>query len=356
MKQPLYIKSACAISPQHTFRATEFPLELVSYDDGKMFVIDPDYTKYVSPVAIRRMSRLIKRGIAAGMQSLEDAGVQQPDAIITGTARGSVTDMERFLTDMIKLNEEALNPTFFIQSTYNSVNGWLALQTKATCYNQTYVHRGFSLELSLFDAQLLLADTNDIQNILVGGYDELTPEYFFIRDKSGYYKKEIPASLSLLQHSDTAGSIAGEGAAFFVVSNEQGDATCAIYGIQMLTTPTYAELAAATDTLLSENRLTKEDLDVLLYGINGDSRYNHLTHPFLENTSGNTTVATYKQLCGEYDTASGFALWLAQLISKTQEVPKEVVYRSGTSASVKNMLICNITIAGNVSLILVKSI
>lgn len=131
MTQPMYIISACAISAQHTYNEADFLSPVMSYDDGRLFVVDPDYTKYISPVAIRRMSRMLKRGITAGMRCLEDAAVKTPDGIILGTSRGSVTDMELFLHDMIKMEEQALNPTSFIQSTYNSVNGWLAMLLNA---------------------------------------------------------------------------------------------------------------------------------------------------------------------------------------------------------------------------------
>src|SRR5690606_27512480 len=140
--------------------------------DGKLFVQEPDYREFINPVAIRRMSRLIKMGIGCGMKALQEANVKKPDAIITGTGLGSMTDTEKFLKDMILLKEEALNPTYFIQSTYNSINGWISLQTKSTGYSQTYVHRGLSIEMALLDAQLFLNETEEDKYVLAGGFDE----------------------------------------------------------------------------------------------------------------------------------------------------------------------------------------
>jgi 3-oxoacyl-[acyl-carrier-protein] synthase II len=355
MRQPLYIISACSISAQHTYDAAQFLQPVVSYDDNHLYVQDPAYDKYISPVAIRRMSRLLKRGITAGMQCLEDAGVTTPDAIILSTARGSVTDMETFLKDMINLKEEALTPTGFIQSTYNSVNGWLAMMTKCTGYNQAYVHRGFSLELTLFDAQLMLAESTDKKYILTGGFDELTVEYYLIRKKVGYYKTAQVNSLELLQHNDTPGSIAGEGAHFFTVSNDKGKAASAITGLQMLNKPTAEELQQAVATMLFDNGLTNEDIDVLISGMNGDSRNNFLMDPVLAGCADSTTIATFKQLSGEYDTASGFGLWLADYVVKKQAVPAEVVYKQGLSTVIRNVLLCNVTIGSNVTLMLVQT-
>jgi len=355
MMPPLYILSACSISPQHSYDAEHFLDPVMSTDNGKLYSIDPDYSKYISPVAIRRMSRMLKRGITAGMKCLEDANIKTPDAIIIGTARGSVTDMENFLKDMINMKEEALTPTGFIQSTYNSVNGWLAMLTKCTGYNQTYVHRGFSLELCLQDAQLLFGESTAPKYILAGGFDELTEEYFLIRNKIGYYKRKIPNSLSLLSHYDTPGAIAGEGAHFFALSNEPENASCAIVGVKMLQQPTAEELMSAINEILRQSNLTNDDIDVLMCGMNGDSRNHFLIDPLLASTSTNTTIATYKQLSGEYDTASGFGLWLTNYIFTHKQIPAATVYKQGSSSLIKNILLCNLTIANNVSLILVQA-
>ena len=355
MTQPLYIISACTISPQHTYDEEHFLDPVITSDDGKMHVIDPDYTKYISPVAIRRMSRMLKRGITAGMKSLEDADVTTPDAIIIGTARGSVTDMENFMKDMIKMEEQALNPTSFIQSTYNAVNGWIAMMTKCTAYNQTYVHRGFSLELSLLDAQLFLAESTGKKYLLTGGFDEMTPEYFIIREKIDYYKKDIPRNLELLAHYDTPGTIGGEGAHFFTVSNDPGKSFCAIHAVAMLQQPTTEELLSAVSKLLEQNGLKHDDVDVLVCGMNGDSRNRFLVDPLIAACSENTTIVSFKQLCGEFDTASGFGLWLANYLFKHNNIPPGLIYKQGASATIKNILFFNVTIARNVSLVLLKA-
>ena len=354
MNQPLYIKATCSISPQHTYDSDRFLDPVISYEDGKLYSLDTDYSKFISPVAIRRMSRTLKQGITAGMKCLENAGVAIPDAIIIGSARGSVTDMQNFLKDMINMNEEALTPTAFIQSTYNSVNGWLAMLTKCNGYNQTYVHRGFSLELCLLDAQLFLAEAETPQHILAGGFDELTEEYFIMREKIGFYKESIPNSLSLLDHYDTPGSISGEGAHFFTVSNNPENAACAIYSVQMLQQPVSETLQFSINDILTQNSLTIDDLDVLVCGMNGDSRNHFLIDPLIASLSPNTTIVTFKHLSGEYDTAAGFGLWLTNYIFTHNKIPQETLYKQGKAASIKNALLCNVTITNNISLVLVK--
>jgi 3-oxoacyl-(acyl-carrier-protein) synthase len=353
MMKPMYIVSATAISPQHSFNREQFLQPLISSDNGRLNIVDADYSKYVNPVAIRRMSKMIKMGISAAMECLQQAGVSSPDAIITGTGLGSMLDMERFLKDMIQLNEEALNPTFFIQSTYNSINGWIALQTKCTGYNQTFVHRGLSPELSLLDAQLLLTEEEDKKYVLAGCFDEMTDEYFFIKNKIDYWKKEFPDSRELLKRSDTEGTIAGEGAAFFLLSNENAGASTAVRSIKTFQDPEVSEVQKVIHSLLQEQGLSITDIDVLLCGMNGDSRQQAI-YDMAMNELPESTVVSFKQLTGEYPTSSGFALWLADHIFKTPQVPGETVYRQGKTSGLKHMLILNHYVLGSASVMLVS--
>lgn len=353
MMKPMYILSASAISPQQSFKKEEFLKPVMSSDNGRLYVVDAEYNKYINPVAIRRMSKLIKMGISTAMDCLQQAGIACPDAVITGTSLGSMIDMEHFLKDMIRLNEEALNPTFFIQSTYNSINGWIALQTKCTGYNQTFVHRGASLELSLLDAQLLLSEEEEKKIVLAGCFDEMTEEYFFIKNKIDYWKKSAPNSRELLKHSDSEGTIAGEGAAFFTLSSEKENAVCTIQGIKTYQEPAVDEVQKGIHALLSEHGLSIADIDIMLCGMNGDSRQQAVYDMALAELP-DATVAIFKHLTGEYPTSSGFAIWLAARVFETQEVPEEIVYRGEHPAKVKHILVVNHYILGNVSLILLS--
>lgn len=71
----------------------------------------------------RRMSRVVKSawppGIGIGCWN--SAHGQPIDAIITATGLGCIADSEKFLDGLIAGNETMLNPTPFIQSTFNTV-------------------------------------------------------------------------------------------------------------------------------------------------------------------------------------------------------------------------------------------
>lgn len=353
MTYPVYILSASAISPQYSFEAGRFLDPPVYTADGQLFITDADYTRYIDPVAIRRMSRLLKMSISTGIQCLRDAGIEKPDAIVTGTGRGSMNDTERFLTDMIALKEEALNPTYFIQSTYNSTNGWLAMKTQCTGYNQTYVHRGASFELALLDAQMLLQE-GTAQYALTGCFDELTKDYFFVKNKIDYWKKELPGSLDLIHNSHTPGTIAGEGAAFFLLSSKKEQAAAVLQSLTILNDPDPVTLSEQVTGMLDGCGLNFADIDVVLTGMNGDNRQQYIYESILPALSPDTTVAVFKHLCGEYDTATGFGLWLATRMLATQEIPELIIHRKGVSGKIKHILLLNHYILNNVSAMVVS--
>ncbi len=87
------------------------------------------------PMARRRMSRIVKRGVSVGMECLQAVGADTIDAIITATGFGCLDDSEKFLRNIIDTDEQLLNPTPFIQSTFNTVGGQIGLLCKNHCYN-----------------------------------------------------------------------------------------------------------------------------------------------------------------------------------------------------------------------------
>src|SRR5690348_12102657 len=118
---------------------------------------EPDYTGYINPNQIRRMSRMVRMGLWAGKRCLQDASVEIPDAIITSTAYGANEDTEKFLRS-ISDNGSTGSPTSFIQSTHNVLGGQLALLLGCRGYNMTYTQGEFSFESGLIDSQLLLSE------------------------------------------------------------------------------------------------------------------------------------------------------------------------------------------------------
>jgi len=54
----IYIRSSACISPQKTFGNVGFLTEAVEYTKIRLRAIDPDYTAFIDPKLIRRMSHI----------------------------------------------------------------------------------------------------------------------------------------------------------------------------------------------------------------------------------------------------------------------------------------------------------
>ena len=73
-------------------------LILMDYAGSKLECVQPDYSQFVDVRQLRRMSRVIKMGVASGTLALREAGITAPDGIITGTGFGCLEDTGIFLS------------------------------------------------------------------------------------------------------------------------------------------------------------------------------------------------------------------------------------------------------------------
>jgi 3-oxoacyl-(acyl-carrier-protein) synthase len=345
-----YIRGISALSPQKTFRSNNFPNEITAANNNRFKCIEPAYTDYLNPVMARRMGRIIKMGVAAAMECLKDASVEMPGAITTGTALGCLGDTEKFLTSVIRDDEQFLTPTHFIQSLQNTVSAQIALQLKCTGHNFTFVHKGFSFESALLDA-LMMLNEKEADDILVGGLDEMTDHNHLIYSRLGIWKNELITSAELLAHPGK-GTIAGEGSSFFVIGSTPGDNQYGIIQeIKMIYDPANAdELANAVASILKTHQINNSEL-LLLLGLNGDHKNDSFYHQ-IKNKFSDSTMAYYKHWCGEYQTSTAFALWVSAVILKENTVPENLLIDSKNVAGPESILICN-NYENNFSLMLI---
>ena len=138
--------------------------------------------EFVQPMEARRMSRLMKAAVLSSMRALREAGVESPDAIITATAYGAVELSERLLSQLA--DGEALKPTWFMQSTHNTIAGELAIRTRCHGYNITYTQGAQSLDWALRDARRLICQ-GQCKTVLVECHDETTPLFRQLMERAG---------------------------------------------------------------------------------------------------------------------------------------------------------------------------
>lgn len=320
MKKKVYIRSASIISPQDTF-GQDARLDIPAVHEGsRMNVLEPDYKLILDPKSIRRMSRIIRMGTAAALECMSNSGVTMPDAIITGTAYGCLEDTIIFLNKMVENKEVMLTPTAFIQSTHNSVGAQIALSFKCQGYNNTFVHRGLSFEQALLDAMLLIEE-GEASNVLVGGIDEITDTSHAILSRFGLYRRS--AQSELLIERPGKGTMAGEGAGFFLLSSESSAADLAVIDhLSMKFDPDgKLNIPQWINEVLADLQMTMSDIDLFILGLNGDLKSDSVYGSVRTAIGDSTAIAYFKHLCGEYPTASAFGLWLAASSLKNKRVP-----------------------------------
>lgn len=336
----VFINSIASISSQKTFDNSEFLNEVIIHEDQVVYAVEPVYKDFIPPAAARRMAKGIKMGVVASKMAIQEAGLENVDAIITGTGMGCLRDSEKFLSGIIDNNEQFLTPTSFIQSTHNTVGGQIALELQCKGYNFTYVHGSNSFESALLDAKLQL-ELDEAQHILIGGVDELGDHTTKLHELIHHIKKEKTSTNTLL-NSKTKGSMFGEGANFLVLSNKKQDSTYAeVVSVKMYNTLLQNEVSELALNFLKENNLTVNDIDVIVLGNNGDVNFDGFYNELTSTIFKQTQQVCYKHLIGEFYTASPFGIWIASKILKTQTLPQVLKYNDKGISSFKNILLYN---------------
>lgn len=336
----IYINGLGCVSTQKTFDTVFLEEAVINEVDTIMPIHQPVYKDFISPVAIRRMAKGVKNGIVASTLALREANLETVDAIITGTGMGCIEDSEKFLKAILNNNEEFLTPTSFIQSTHNTVGGQIALGLQCKAYNMTYVNGSVSFESALFDAKMQLEE-GEASSVLVGGIDETGDYTMSLFKLAGFIKEENQNAQSFLE-STTKGAVLGEGAAFFVVENEKNENSIAsVLDIEVLNKLDIEKVESKVISFLVSNNLKLTDIDALVLGYNGDSDSDLYYKKLHESIFENTPQVYYKHLCGEYDTASAFGLWVGTKIIQTQNIPKIVQLNTIENDTYKTILLYN---------------
>ena len=333
-----YINGTGCISPQNSIDSEWF-FDTINPAKGDYFdALEPSYKEFIAPNLLRRMGRAIKMGVAAGNIAIQQAGIEKVDAIITGTGLGCFEDSERFLLAILNNDEQFLTPTSFIQSTHNTVGSQIALIMKCHDYNFTYVHRGFSFESTIQNALMRLEEGKE--TILVGGVEEHTPNFVILNRRAHKFQE---ANTMPIWKSTTPGIQMSEGTAFFVLNKTKIDKSLAsVDGIQTLYKPKSSEeILNKLNNFLKLHNLTLSDIDVTLMGFSDDVNFDAKLKEILPSIEKESVAACYKHLCGEYHTASAFAMWTATKLIEKQKLPKVLAISDKAPTKIKHVLIIN---------------
>lgn len=342
MKQKrIYIQAAEQISIQAPL-SEQWMVEPLFYNEASLVKAqNPSFRDYMAANEARRMGNIMKRALVTTLKLLGETGIEHPDAIITGTCLGSLDYTEHFLDSIVENDEQAVSPTYFMQSTHNTVGSALAIYTKTHGYNTTYSHSGTSFDLTLLDAWMQI-QLGKISTALVGGHDEMTEQFYGLLQKVGFVGVEgmvpcgeVAMSMMLNTHDDV-------------------DHLCELAGLRISFRPSPEKLQQQFNELLAEAGMTLADLSAVMTGVNGHPENDGLYHNTIETLFPEKPLLHYKHLFGENYTVSGLGLYACAQLLKKNEIPSFLYASDQRVEHFKSILLLNQTREGDVSMILLK--
>jgi 3-oxoacyl-[acyl-carrier-protein] synthase II len=316
----MFITAASTISYQHTFRNKGFSAAPVEINDSSN-LITPDYSGFIAAMDKRRMSHVQKMSIACAMDCVQQANIEQPDAIIVGTSMGCSLNTKNFLDKILDAKEGPLSPTSFIVSTHNTIAGQIALLMKNHGYNMTHTQNSLSFEQGLLDAMLCCGE--GLTNVLVGGTDEEEDSIYNMRARLRNDQIRLTS-----------------GASFFLVSNINNE----FGAVNMIDVGSFGLVKNSHQSMLSfleSNKTNLKELDLVLYSISDENRLNDLRSVF-----GDDRLFDYQQVAGTYYTNAAFAMHYAIDILCKQPHP--------IFGEIKTVLVYNNLIPENLGLVLLE--
>ena len=322
----VYIQSVKQISAQKPL-SDEWFEQPVYYRDRRVPTINPDYTPYFSPLQARRMCILLKRALVLSRLTLKEVAVEMPDAIISGTGLGCIDNTEKFLYSIMENEEKFLQPTYFMQSTHNILSSTVAIDLKCHGYNNTYVHRGASFENALLDAVMQI-ELKRAQTVLVGGFDELTDDYYQFFDRIGIWdfatgdKKCFAGEASVspekacfageVSVSPKESCFAGEAAVSMLLGNTRNEQSiCEINDVGLMHKPTHAQMRETLHTIFAKAGCALSDIDVVLTGLSAHTENDRIYHDTIDALFGDIPIMQYKHLFGESFSSSAIGVYVA---------------------------------------------
>ena len=300
---PAYIQSAKQISAQKPLSDEWFD-HPVFYDELRVQTVNPDFTPHFSGLSARRMCGLLKRAVLLSRLTLKEASIEMPDAIISGTGLGCIDNTEKFLYSIMENGEQFLQPTYFMQSTHNILSSTVAIDMKCHGYNNTYVHRGASFENALLDA-LMQMEQKRAKTVLVGGYDELTNDYYQFFDRIGIWDFIAGAS-------PKKKCFASEAAVSMALSNTGNEhSICEISDVVLLHKPAHEQIRESLDAMLAKAGCNITDIDAIVTGLNTNVANDRVYREAADRFFKNIPLLQYKHLFGESFSASAIGVYVA---------------------------------------------
>lgn len=329
MNRKIHIYVANQISIQRPL-SEEWMTSPITYNGDFVHAIETNYRNYLTPLEARRMAPIMKRALATALETIKQSGIEHPEAIITGTSIGSLEYTERFLEAMVENEEQLLKPTYFMQSTHNTVGSMLGIYTKTHGYNTTYSHGAISFELALQDAYIQM-QLGKISNALVCGNEEMIDSYYELLAKTGYLGIDGMCPCSELSVS------------MMLSSETKNSSLCTIAGVDVFHSSSSDLFEQRIKNLIENIGLTINDIDVIFTGVNGNKRNDDYYANITNKLFNGFPLVSYKQMFGENFTSTALGIYAAAHCLNKGMIPTSMYYKNAPYVEVapKYILLIN---------------
>jgi 3-oxoacyl-(acyl-carrier-protein) synthase len=264
-------------------------------------------TVMLTPNQRRRLSRLQQMALITARKSHAPDATQRVSVVI-GTGLGCLEDAGTFIENLITKDEREPMPSRFPNSVHNSPAGQVAIDQAAQAMNSAPTVGEITFECALWLGMSQLA-IDEADCSLVGAADEVDKYLLSIGQRWGAWNDQIKP---------------GEGAV--VASLARAEKTPAplarVTAVRLgrYRTPFNAE--AEADWIASIVDLAQ--VDVFLSGAGGFAKlepmYQAVAAALVKRAGKKLEHQTYKQLCGEFHSASAFGFSIAVNLAREQKL------------------------------------
>jgi len=214
------VAGVSGIAPITRFDASSFPVRFAG--EVKNF----DVTQYIAAKDARRMDRFIHYGLAAGMQAVCDAGLDQPNVadpervgVAIGSGIGGLPLIEETKDEINAAGVRKVSPFFIPGSIINMISGNLSIEYGFKGPNLAIVTACTTGTHSIGDAARLI-EYGDADVMIAGGAESTVSPLGmggFCAARALSTRNDDPATASRPWDKDRDGFVLGEGAGVLVL-------------------------------------------------------------------------------------------------------------------------------------------
>jgi 3-oxoacyl-(acyl-carrier-protein) synthase len=260
----------------------------------------------LTPNQRRRFGRLVQMALLAARRSHERDSSQRL-AVAIGTGLGCLEDAGIFLENLISKDEREPMPSRFPNSVHNAPAAQIAIDQSACAMNSAPTMGEISFESALWQGIHQL-EIGEADCALVGAVDELNKYPLAIGSRwKKWSKKTIP----------------GEGAMVASLARAENSATplARVTAVRLGRWRKPFDAEREADWIASAVDLEK--IEIILSGAKGwpalDENYSAVAAELSVRAGGKLEHQTYKQLCGEFHSASGFGFSVAMNLTREKK-------------------------------------